>query len=76
MATDIAARGIDVEGMSHVVNYDLPHEPETYIHRIGRTGRAGASGIAVSFCDPQERKFLVAIERLVRHSLKVQALKA
>jgi ATP-dependent RNA helicase RhlE len=69
IATDIAARGIDVEGISHVVNYELPHEPETYVHRIGRTGRAGASGIAVSFCDSTERKLLKAIERLTRVTL-------
>ncbi len=70
IATDIAARGIDVEGISHVLNYDLPHEPETYVHRIGRTGRAGASGIAVSFCDVAERKLLQAIERLTRTALR------
>ncbi len=69
IATDIAARGIDVEGISHVVNYDLPQEPETYVHRIGRTGRAGASGVAVSFCDSAERKLLKAIERLTRTTL-------
>jgi ATP-dependent RNA helicase RhlE len=73
IATDIAARGIDVEGISHVLNYDLPHEPETYVHRIGRTGRAGASGIAVSFCDSAERKLLKAIERLTRTALTVEA---
>jgi ATP-dependent RNA helicase RhlE len=72
VATDIAARGIDVDGISHVVNYDLPFEPETYVHRIGRTGRAGASGIAISFCDEQEQKLLKAIERLTRKSLAVQ----
>ncbi len=72
IATDIAARGIDVEGISHVLNYDLPHEPETYVHRIGRTGRAGASGIAVSFCDNAERKLLKAIERLTRAALSVE----
>jgi ATP-dependent RNA helicase RhlE len=72
IATDIAARGIDVEGISHVLNYDLPHEPETYVHRIGRTGRAGASGIAVSFCDQAERKLLKAIERLTRTELAVE----
>jgi ATP-dependent RNA helicase RhlE len=72
VATDLAARGIDVEGISHVFNYDLPHEPETYVHRIGRTGRAGASGIAVSFCDSEERKLLVAIERLTRQTLHVE----
>jgi ATP-dependent RNA helicase RhlE len=72
IATDIAARGIDVEGISHVLNYDLPHEPETYVHRIGRTGRAGASGIAISFCDPAECPLLKAIERLTRTALKVE----
>ncbi|NUQ66223.1 MAG: DEAD/DEAH box helicase, partial [Pirellulales bacterium] len=69
VATDIAARGIDVEGISHVLNYDLPEEPETYVHRIGRTGRAGASGFAISFCDGEERKHLKAIERLIRRTL-------
>jgi ATP-dependent RNA helicase RhlE len=71
VATDLAARGIDVDGVSHVFNYDLPHEAETYIHRIGRTGRAGATGIAVSFCDHEERPHLRAIERLVRRTLTV-----
>jgi ATP-dependent RNA helicase RhlE len=66
IATDIAARGIDVDGVSHVVNYELPHEPETYVHRIGRTGRAGQTGQAVSFCDPEERLRLRAIEKLLR----------
>ena len=51
VATDIAARGIDVDGITHVINYDLPNEPESYVHRIGRTARAGADGIAISFCD-------------------------
>jgi ATP-dependent RNA helicase RhlE len=64
VATDIAARGIDVHGITHVVNFDLPNVPETYIHRIGRTARAGASGIAISFCSPEERSELRAIERL------------
>jgi ATP-dependent RNA helicase RhlE len=72
VATDVAARGIDVDGVSHVFNYDLPHEPEMYVHRIGRTGRAGASGIAVSFCDHEERKLLQAIERLIRRKLLVE----
>jgi ATP-dependent RNA helicase RhlE len=72
VATDVAARGIDVEGVSHVFNYDLPHEPEMYVHRIGRTGRAGATGIAVSFCDHEERKLLQAIERLIRRKLTVE----
>jgi ATP-dependent RNA helicase RhlE len=66
IATDIAARGIDVDGVSHVVNYELPHEPETYVHRIGRTGRAGQTGEAVSFCDHEERVRLRAIEKLLR----------
>ena len=72
VATDVASRGIDVEGISHVMNYDLPHEPETYVHRIGRTGRAGATGIAVSLCDNDERKYLKAIEQLIRQTLLVE----
>lgn len=71
VATDVAARGIDVDDISHVVNYDLPHEPETYIHRIGRTGRAGAAGIAISFCDHFERKHLRAIEREIGRQLPI-----
>jgi superfamily II DNA/RNA helicase len=66
IATDIAARGIDVDGVSHVVNYDLPNIPESYIHRIGRTARAGAEGVAISFCDNEERAYLRDIERLIR----------
>jgi superfamily II DNA/RNA helicase len=69
IATDIAARGIDVEGISHVVNYDLPNIPESYVHRIGRTARAGADGIAISFCDAEERPFLRDIEKLIRMSI-------
>jgi ATP-dependent RNA helicase RhlE len=65
VATDIAARGIDVEGVTHVINFDLPNVPETYVHRIGRTGRAGASGVAWSFCDREERPHLASIERLI-----------
>ena len=72
VATDIAARGLDVDDVSHVFNFDLPHEPETYVHRIGRTGRAGATGIAVSFCDHEERSRLRAIERLIRLSIPVR----
>jgi ATP-dependent RNA helicase RhlE len=71
VATDIAARGIDVDGISHVVNFDLPNEPESYVHRIGRTARAGASGIALSFCDREERTYLRDIERLIRSKLRV-----
>jgi ATP-dependent RNA helicase RhlE len=69
IATDIAARGIDVDNVTHVINYELPHEPETYVHRIGRTGRAGQEGAAVSFCDAEERSRLVAIERLLRREI-------
>jgi ATP-dependent RNA helicase RhlE len=69
VATDIAARGIDVEGISHVVNYDLPNIPESYVHRIGRTARAGATGVAISFCDAEERPFLRDIEKLIRMSI-------
>ncbi len=71
VATDIAARGIDIEGITHVINYDLPNVPESYVHRIGRTARAGASGIALSFCDADERDYLAAIERLTRRKVEV-----
>ncbi|OYX02723.1 MAG: RNA helicase, partial [Rhizobiales bacterium 32-66-8] len=66
VATDIAARGIDVTGVSHVFNYDLPNVPESYVHRIGRTARAGREGIAISFCDGEERAYLRSIEKLIR----------
>jgi ATP-dependent RNA helicase RhlE len=69
VATDIAARGIDVEGITHVINFDLPNVPETYVHRIGRTARAGATGVAWSFCDSEERAFLVDIERLMKRHI-------
>jgi len=72
VATDIAARGLDVDDITHIINYDLPHEPETYVHRIGRTARAGASGDAVSFCGAEERDFLRAIERLIRKAVPVE----
>jgi ATP-dependent RNA helicase RhlE len=71
VATDIAARGLDIVDLSHVVNYDLPNEPEAYVHRIGRTGRAGASGIAISFCSFEERPLLADIERLMSKHLTV-----
>jgi ATP-dependent RNA helicase RhlE len=71
VATDIAARGIDVDDISHIVNYELPMEPEAYVHRIGRTARAGASGIALSFCDGEERGLLRDIERIIRVKLPV-----
>ncbi|HEY1599450.1 MAG TPA: DEAD/DEAH box helicase [Pirellulales bacterium] len=73
VATDLAARGIDVDNISHVFNFDLPNEAETYVHRIGRTGRAGSSGIAVAFCDPGERSYLRGIERLIRRALVVDS---
>src|SRR5205085_648975 len=65
VATDIAARGIDVDDLSHVINYEIPNVPETYVHRIGRTGRAGASGIALSFCDQEEKEYLRDIQKLI-----------
>jgi len=71
VATDIAARGIDVDGITHVVNFELPNEPESYVHRIGRTARAGAEGIAISFCAPDERAYLRDIEKLVKRRLTV-----
>ncbi len=71
IATDIAARGIDVSELALVVNYDLPNIPETYVHRIGRTGRAKASGIALSFCDSVERAYLISIEKLIRQKIPV-----
>jgi ATP-dependent RNA helicase RhlE len=71
VATDVAARGIDVEGVSLVVNFDLPNVAESYVHRIGRTGRAGATGKAISFCDREERSLLADIERLIRRRLPV-----
>ena len=74
VATDIAARGIDVDDVTHVINFDLPNVPESYVHRIGRTARAGASGVAISLCGPEERPFLRSIEKLIR--AKVPELRA
>ncbi|MBT7954395.1 MAG: DEAD/DEAH box helicase [Rhodospirillaceae bacterium] len=71
VATDIAARGIDVEGVTHVINFDLPNEPESYVHRIGRTARAGATGVAISFCDHEERAYLNDIEKTIRQAVPV-----
>ncbi len=71
VATDIAARGIDVDAVSHVINYELPNESESYVHRIGRTARAGANGAALAFCDPSERGYLRDIERLIQQKLVV-----
>ena len=73
VATDIAARGIDVDGVTHVVNFEIPDEPESYVHRIGRTARAGASGVALSFCDSEERGSFRDIERLIRAQVPVVA---
>jgi ATP-dependent RNA helicase RhlE len=73
VATDIAARGIDVDGITHVINFELPNEPESYVHRIGRTARAGARGVALSFCDREERVYLRDIERLTKQPLQVVA---
>jgi ATP-dependent RNA helicase RhlE len=71
VATDIASRGIDIEELPYVINYELPNEPETYVHRIGRTGRAGATGIALSFCDFEEREYLRDIQKLISKTLPV-----
>ncbi|TDX01939.1 DEAD/DEAH box helicase [Dinghuibacter silviterrae] len=71
VATDIAARGIDIQELEYVINYDLPNVPETYVHRIGRTGRAGASGRAISFCDTEEREFLRDIQKLIKRTVPV-----
>jgi ATP-dependent RNA helicase RhlE len=73
VATDIAARGIDVDGITHVINYDLPNIPESYVHRIGRTARAGRSGVALSFCDAEERAYLRDIEALIKTRIQVVA---
>ena len=76
VATDVAARGIDIEGVSLVVNFDLPNVAESYVHRIGRTGRAGATGRAISFCDREERSYLADIEKLIRQRLPVLGVEA
>jgi ATP-dependent RNA helicase RhlE len=71
VATDIAARGIDVDELSHVINFELPNVPETYVHRIGRTGRAGLSGVAYSFCDAEEKAFLKDIHKLINKTIPI-----
>ncbi|GAB6053276.1 DEAD/DEAH box helicase [Magnetospira thiophila] len=73
VATDIAARGIDVDGVTHVINFELPNDPESYVHRIGRTARAGATGIAISFCDHEEHAYLRDIEKVIRQTVPVFA---
>ncbi|MGN6509527.1 MAG: DEAD/DEAH box helicase [Chitinophaga sp.] len=71
VATDIAARGIDVDNLSHVINFEIPNVPETYVHRIGRTGRAGSSGIALSFCEAEERPYVKDIVKVIGQSIPV-----
>ncbi len=71
IATDIASRGIDIDNLSHVINYDLPEDPESYVHRIGRTGRAGMTGVALSFCDTKERALLKSIQKLIGKKLNI-----
>ena len=71
VATDIAARGIDIDELTHVINYELPNVPESYVHRIGRTGRAGASGIAIAFCDAEEKEYLRDIQKLIGKQVPV-----
>jgi ATP-dependent RNA helicase RhlE len=73
IATDIASRGIDIDGVSHVINYDLPNEPESYVHRIGRTGRAGEDGVAISFCDATELEYLRDIQKLIGFAIEVDS---
>ena len=72
VATDVAARGLDIDLLSHVVNYDLPMSPESYVHRIGRVGRAGREGVALSLVEPRERRMLAAIEKLVGGQIRVE----
>ncbi|HAZ13952.1 MAG TPA: DEAD/DEAH box helicase, partial [Bdellovibrionales bacterium] len=74
VATDIAARGIDVPGVGYVINYDLPEDPESYVHRIGRTARAGLGGVAISFCDNSELHLLRAVERLIKRKVPVDSM--
>ncbi len=71
VATDVAARGIDVDGVTHVINFEIPNEPESYVHRIGRTARAGAAGSSLSFCDHEERAYLKDIEKSIRQPVPV-----
>jgi ATP-dependent RNA helicase RhlE len=74
VATDIAARGIDIDALGYVINYDIPNVPETYVHRIGRTGRAGATGVAISLCDQEERAYIRDIEKLTKLKIPVRQL--
>ena len=74
VATDVAARGLDIEAVSHVINYDIPGDPESYVHRIGRTGRAGREGVAITLVTPRERNYLRTIERLTRQKIRIERL--
>jgi len=74
VATDVAARGLDVDRISHVINYDIPHDTEAYVHRIGRTGRAGREGDAILFVAPRERRMLQAIEKATRKEIELMEL--
>jgi ATP-dependent RNA helicase DeaD len=74
IATDVAARGLDVEHVSHVVNYDVPTDPDAYVHRIGRTGRAGREGVAITFAEPREHRLLRAIEQAIRRKIPVESV--
>ena len=71
VATDIAARGIDIDKLQYVINYDVPEDPETYVHRIGRSGRAGESGTAISLCEPEENAYVKLIEKLISQKISV-----
>ena len=71
MATDIASRGIDVDKLSHVINYEIPEQAETYVHRIGRTGRAGSEGIALSFCTQEEVSYIRDINKLIKKNIEI-----
>ena len=75
VATDVAARGLDIERISHVINYDIPYDTESYVHRIGRTGRAGRKGQAILFVSPREKRMLFAIEKATRQPIEIQKLK-
>ena len=74
VATDVAARGLDVEGVTHVYNYDIPHDVESYVHRIGRTGRAGGDGMAITLVDPKDLEFLRMIEKGIHQKLEIQVI--
>ena len=70
MATDVAARGLDISGVTHVYNFDIPQDPESYVHRIGRTGRAGNAGVAITFINPREKSYLHVVEKTTRKKME------